>query len=99
MKTAGQLWRITDVAVEADDDVVWVAPLPDGPIVRLEGVASVLLEHFQQPARISDAVDACVALFADAPPDAHAQLEHQADYFISNGLLTPAAAPTATASH
>ena len=99
MNHPDQLWRLTDVAVETDGDIVWVAPLRNGPIVRLQGVASVLLEHFREPSRISDAVGACVTLFDDAPDDAHTQLEQQAEDFVSIGLLTPAVAAQSTASH
>lgn len=99
MTAPDQLWRLTDIAVEVDNNTVWVAPLPNGPIVRLEGVASVLLEHFREPSRISGAVEACVTLFDDAPYDAHTQLEHQAHDFVSIGLLIPADAPPTTASH
>lgn len=99
MNSPEQLWTLTDVALETDGDITWVAPLPNGPVIQLQGVATVLLEHFHDPSRLIDAVDMCVSLFDDAPPDARTQLVRQADDFVTIGLLTPAVAFPTTASH
>ena len=88
MSTAvAPLWVRADSAREDDGDILWVAPLPHGPVVRLEGAAIVLLEQFTNVTTTHQAVDDCVEAIDGAPADARAQLTTLADDFITTGLL------------
>ena len=81
------LWVRADSAHEVDGAVMWVAPLPHGPVVRLEGAALVLLEQFATMTTVHQAVDDCVEAVDGAPADAQTQLTALADDFIATGLL------------
>lgn len=88
MSTAvAPLWVRADSAREDDGDILWVAPLPHGPVVRLEGAAIVLLEQFTNVTTTHQAVDDCVEAIDGAPADARAQLTTLVDDFITTGLL------------
>ncbi|WP_019158285.1 hypothetical protein [Brevibacterium senegalense] len=82
-------WQRTDAATEVVEDTLWIAPLPHGPVIRLEGMAVILLEQFREPTPIAEAVDACMSLVDDAPDDAPDQLRSAVDGFIDAGLLSP----------
>lgn len=89
MTATAAMWLRTDAATEVVEDTLWIAPLPYGPIIRLEGMAVVLLEQFGEPTTVTDAVNACLALVDEAPDDARDQLRSAVDGFIDAGLLSP----------
>jgi hypothetical protein len=52
-------------------------------------MAVILLEQFREPAPVTEAVNACLALVDEAPDDAPDQLRSVVDGFIDAGLLSP----------
>lgn len=40
-------YRLGDVVTEWEADGLWVAPLPDGPIGRIEGVGPVIVDALE----------------------------------------------------
>lgn len=97
--TNDRVWTLADIAIEVDEETTWIAPLPHGPVIRVEGVATLLLEFFREQSTIPVAVAACVELFSDAPDDAHEQLTRQATDFVSVGLLIPTDSCPESTSH
>lgn len=90
MTATAAMWLRTDAATEVVEDTLWIAPLPYGPIIRLEGMAVILLEQFREPTPIAEAVNACMSLVDEAPDDAPDQLRSVVNGFIDAGLLSPA---------
>lgn len=89
MTATAAMWLRTDAATEVVEDTLWIAPLPHGPVIRLEGMAVILLEQFREPTPIAEAVVDCLALVDEAPVDAPDQLRSVVDGFIDAGLLSP----------
>jgi hypothetical protein len=78
--------RAAGVAVVEEDDVVYVALLPDGPIVLLDGVAGVIWSEAREGPRstIADRV----AAVTDAPvADIRAEVESFVEELVRRRLL------------
>jgi hypothetical protein len=74
-------------AVVEEDDVLYAAILPDGPIVVLDGVAGVIWAEAcdGDPTRI---VDRVAAVTDSHPDDIRAEVESFVDELVRRGLLT-----------
>jgi Coenzyme PQQ synthesis protein D (PqqD) len=79
-----------DVGVEASGDAVYLAPLPQGPILVLDGVAALIFTEATQGDR-EHVVDRVVAQ-VDGPADEIAiQVPAFLDDLVARGLLVEAA--------
>jgi len=78
----------THIAVEERDDIVYIAPLPDGPIRVLEGIAALIWrEACAGPAEtIAERV---LAQVEGAPGDAPSVIESLVADLRQSGMLMP----------
>lgn len=79
--------RAPGVAVVEDDDVVYAAILPDGPIVVLEGVAGVIWSEAREGPS-STIADRVAALTDASVDDIRGDVESFVDELVRRGLLT-----------
>ena len=79
--------RIADgVGVESADGVVYAAPLPDGPIMVLDGVAALIWEEADGASR--EAVADAVATFtAEDAASIRPYVEQFIDEMLTRGML------------
>jgi Coenzyme PQQ synthesis protein D (PqqD) len=76
-----------DVAVVEEDDVVYTAILPDGPIVVLDGVAGVIwMEACDGPS--STIADRVAAVTGSAADEIRDEVESFVEQLVTRGLLT-----------
>jgi hypothetical protein len=79
-----------DVGLEESDGSIYVAPLPGGPILVLEGVAALIFTEATAGDRehLADRVSSQV----DGPPDEiQAHVTAFVDTLVSRGILEPTA--------
>ncbi|MEJ1088256.1 PqqD family protein [Microbacterium sp. Mu-80] len=74
-------------AVIDEDDVVYVAPLPDGPILVLDGVSALIWQAVRDP-QIDDAVAHVAASTAQRSEDIAGHVEDFVDDLVRRGVLT-----------
>lgn len=79
--------RAPGVAVVEDDDVVYAAILPDGPIVVLDGVAGVIWSEAREGPS-STIADRVAALTDASVDDIRGDVESFVDELVRRGLLT-----------
>lgn len=84
-------------AVEEDEDGLWAAPLPAGPVTRLTGAAPLILELVPDPAAdASDGIDAAQVAealrlaYEDVPGDLEAVVEQFLDERAAGGFIRDA---------
>jgi hypothetical protein len=84
----------TDVgAVSADDGLtVWVATLPGGPILVLDGVAATIWTEATRATGLPDLVARVCVVWGQEPRDVAADIEAFVDGLVSRGLLARARA-------
>lgn len=81
-----RLQRAPGIALIADEDTVYTARLPDGPIVVLNGVAALIWHEACRGDR--ESIADRVARATDAPPDAiRADVDAFVTDLVSRGLL------------
>lgn len=79
--------RAPGVAVVEEDDVVYAAILPDGPIVVLDGVAGVIWSEAREGPS-STIADRVAALTDASVADIRGEVESFVDELVRRGLLT-----------
>lgn len=84
--------RLADLVHERDEGsgTVWVAPVPDGPMVRVDGIGPVVLAVLAgQPegATLPGLVAELGRLVPDMPSDAQSELEPFLESLIEAGVL------------
>lgn len=79
--------RAPGVAVVEEDDVVYAALLPDGPIVVLDGVAGVIWSEAREGPS-STIADRVAALTDASVDDIRGDVESFVDELVRRGLLT-----------
>ncbi|MBB5832737.1 hypothetical protein [Brachybacterium aquaticum] len=52
MRSVTRTWQPKPMVREHDGDALWAGPLPDGPIVRLDDMAALLLETLVEESRV-----------------------------------------------
>jgi hypothetical protein len=79
--------RPPDVAAYDDGGVIYLAKLPDGPIVALDGVAGVIWTQACDGPRSSIA-DRAAAVTGAATDEIRADVESFVDELVQRGLLS-----------
>lgn len=86
------VYRLVDIVFEpdtADPTVLWVAPVPQGPAARLEGVGPLIIELLmERPLSVDQLLQQLHELIPDMPPDADATVHAFLDSLVTSGILT-----------
>lgn len=73
---ANMRYRVGLLAIEEDASGIWVAPIPDGPIVRVDGIGPLILELLSAHAEgctLAELTAAVRQAVPDAPDAAEAE--------------------------
>lgn len=86
-----RVYRLADVVHEPDTDdpeVLWVAPVPDGPAAKLDGVGPLLFELLMDgPGSAESLVQELRALIPDMPPEAVDAVTAFLESLLGAGIL------------
>jgi hypothetical protein len=77
------------VAWTLTDDTAYVARVPSGPIIVLEGPAAVIWDELAADGDVATLTARVAARITDAPPDADATVQHVVARLRDEGLLGP----------
>ncbi|GAA1059033.1 PqqD family peptide modification chaperone [Agromyces bracchium] len=75
-----------DVGLEASGDAIYLAPLPDGPILVLDGVAALIFTEATQGDR-EYLVDRVIGQVAGPAEDIASHVDAFLDDLVARGLL------------
>lgn len=86
------VYRLADVVHEPDTDdpsVLWVAPVPEGPAARLDGVGPLIIELLlERPRSAPELLQEMRAIIPDIPADADETVCAFLDSLVDSGILT-----------
>ena len=83
-------YRLGDVVIDRVEDAVWIAPLPSGPIMLLQGVSPLVVDVLaaaDSPLTPSEVLEGLRALVADVPADAEAIVAVHLTDLAEHGVL------------
>lgn len=84
--------RVADIVLEPDSDdptVLWVAPVPDGPAARLDGVGPLIVELLiERPRSAEDLLQEMRTILGEIPADAGDTVRAFLDSLLAAGILT-----------
>ena len=86
------VYRLADIVYEpAIDDprALWVAPVPEGPVARLDGVGPLIIDLLMEsPMSTDELLQQMRATLPDIPADADETVRTFLDSLVDSGILT-----------
>lgn len=86
------VYRLADIVYEPDIDdpcALWVAPVPQGPVARLDGVGPLIIELLlESPKSTDELLQEMRATIPDMPSDADETVRAFLDSLVGSGILT-----------
>lgn len=92
--------ELGEITWEDDEDGRWVGALPDGPIIHLNAIGTMIAEiigHAEGPLTLQEVVDAVQELVPDAPEGVGAIVEEFVGQLVAAGIVRVGAAAAAGA--
>ena len=83
-------YRLGDVVIDRVEDEAWVAPLPSGPIMLLQGVSPLVVDVLTaagSPLTSHEVLEGLRGLVADVPADAEAIVTAHLVDLAEHGVL------------
>lgn len=86
------VYRLASIVHEPDIDdprALWVAPVPEGPVARLDGVGPLIIDLLMEsPKSAPELLQAMRAMMPDMPSDADETVRAFLDSLVGSGILT-----------
>lgn len=82
--------ELGEITWEDDEDGRWVGALPDGPIIHLNAIGTMIAEiigHAEGPLTLEEVVDAVQDLVPDAPEGVGAIVEEFVGQLVAAGIV------------
>lgn len=83
-------YQLGDVVIDRVEDDVWIAPLPSGPIMLLQGVSPLVVDVLAAataPVTVEEVLGGLRALVADVPADAESIIAAHLTDLAEHGVL------------
>lgn len=83
-------YRLGDVVIDRVEDDVWIAPLPSGPIMLLQGISPLVVDVLTaagSPLTSHEVLEGLRGLVADVPTDAEAIVTAHLVDLAEHGVL------------
>lgn len=86
------VYRLADIVYEPDIDdprALWVAPVPEGPVARLDGVGPLIIDLLMEsPMSTDELLQQMRATLPDIPANADETVRTFLDSLVDSGILT-----------